>query len=412
MSCWFKPFETDKLKEFIDLINNKQLNWLVKRLSGNDTGLTKSHQSGIYVPRQFMEQFLPEICTTSEKNPTIHILETFIPSHEQIIKNVKAKYYNNKFFPDNKRKKEYNEFRFTSWDGKTSPVQNPENTGSIFLIVTFLDENRTPRILCWVTRSISEENIIENWIGSEVYPGEFIGSFLHKYKIAAKSLEDKIPREWFTKLPPGAGVFNLVEKIIPNELYGSNVDNLLIKRRETEYRIFQTIEASKFEEYRKRITDIKELINVANELTNSRKSRSGHSLEYNLTSIFKFKNLKFERNIITENKKKPDFIFPSGNEYHDKSFPSDQLNMLAAKTCCKDRWRQVINEANRIQQKHLFTLQEGVSAYQLKEMADHNVILVVPSNLKNKYPEEWRNKILDLSRFVKMRLKIDKVTNK
>ena len=32
--------------------------------------------------------------------------------------------------------------------------------------------------------------------------------------------------------------------------------------------------------------------------------------------------------------------------------------MLAVKTTCKDRWRQILNEADKIHQVHLFTLRE------------------------------------------------------
>lgn len=42
--------------------------------------------------------------------------------------------------------------------------------------------------------------------------------------------------------------------------------------------------------------------------------------------------------------------------------------MLAVKTTCKDRWRQILNEADKIHQVHLFTLQEGVSLAQYREM--------------------------------------------
>ena len=74
--------------------------------------------------------------------------------------------------------------------------------------------------------------------------------------------------------------------------------------------------------------------------------------------------------------------------------------MLAVKTTCKDRWRQIINEASRINYKHLFTLQEGVSVNQFNEMCSENVVLVVPEKLKDKYPEEIRNKLLSLSDFI------------
>lgn len=120
----------------------------------------------------------------------------------------------------------------------------------------------------------------------------------------------------------------------------------------------------------------------------------------NLESIFVDEKLAFATQVITENRKKPDFLFPSGEAYHDSNFPSTKLHMMAAKTCCKDRWRQVLNEANRISPKHLFTLQQGVSGNQLQEMKDNNVALVVPAPQIGSFPKEWRDSLLTLDGFV------------
>jgi len=259
--------------------------------------------------------------------------------------------------------------------------------------------------LCWVTTDYKEEKIIEDWLNEDVYPGEFIGHFQHEYEKVSQSIVDKIPDKWFKEFPSGSEIFSFIEELIPADLFGNDVDKLLIKRRDVEYKIFQAIEKARFEEYKKQITDIKKLIEIANKITNSRKSRSGNSLEYNLASIFKYHKINFEMHVTTENRKQPDFLFPSGSAYHNRLFPSKRLNMLGSKTCCKDRWRQIVTEADRISTKHLFTLQEGISSHQLKEMEDNRIVLVVPSSLKSKYPSEWRSKILDLSSFIKLRKK-------
>ena len=58
----------------------------------------------------------------------------------------------------------------------------------------------------------------------------------------------------------------------------------------------------------------------------------------------------------------------------------EKLASLAAKTTCKDRWRQVLNEADRLrsQNKFLCTLQQGISSAQLEEMKSEKVVSVVP----------------------------------
>jgi hypothetical protein len=62
--------------------------------------------------------------------------------------------------------------------------------------------------------------------------------------------------------------------------------------------------------------------------------------------------------------------------------------MLAVKTTCRDRWRQILNEADRIGTKHLLTLQEGVSENQYQEMAQAHVRLFVPEPLMIRYPKK------------------------
>ena len=74
--------------------------------------------------------------------------------------------------------------------------------------------------------------------------------------------------------------------------------------------------------------------------------------------------------------------------------------MLAAKTTCKDRWRQVLNEASRVPTKHLLTLQEGVSEGQFSEMREADVRLVVPADLHDAYPKAVRPHLLTFGGFL------------
>jgi hypothetical protein len=74
--------------------------------------------------------------------------------------------------------------------------------------------------------------------------------------------------------------------------------------------------------------------------------------------------------------------------------------MLGVKTTCKDRWRQVINEADRIPHKYLLTLQEGVSPTQFAEMSAEGVSLVVPTSLHGSYHHSIRPRLLSLESFI------------
>jgi hypothetical protein len=135
---------------------------------------------------------------------------------------------------------------------------------------------------------------------------------------------------------------------------------------------------------------------------NRRKSRAGHAAENHLKALFKMFNVKFSRGKVTEGSSKPDFIFPGIEYYHDHGFPKELLSMLGSKTTCKDRWRQVLAEANKIPRKHLFTLQPGISVPQTEEMKRNSLQLVVPSEIRRTYTTAQSENILTLSEFVDM----------
>ena len=147
---------------------------------------------------------------------------------------------------------------------------------------------------------------------------------------------------------------------------------------------------------------VEEFVRIANMVLNRRKSRAGKSLEHHLSAIFDGNAVRYESQAVTEGRKKPDFIFPSGEAYRDSSFCVDKLVSLAAKTTCKDRWRQVLNEADRLRDKpkYLCTLQQGISGAQMDEMQTENVILVVPRPYIRTYPADRQDRIWTLAKFV------------
>ncbi len=64
--------------------------------------------------------------------------------------------------------------------------------------------------------------------------------------------------------------------------------------------------------------------------------------------------------------------------------------MLGVKTTCKDRWRQVLAEAQKIAEKHLATLEPGISKGQTDEMISQKVRLVLPKTIHETYSKEQR----------------------
>lgn len=389
-------FRNLSLTRFLEEIEQKRFSWIVKRLSGNDTGLTGGHQAGLYLPRVFFEKVIPEICTTAKYNPDAWIEECYFPAENDSVKKLRAIYYNSKYFPEKRLKKKYDEFRLTRWGGSSSPVQDRENTGSICVFAVVRDQGQLYSV-AWVASSVEEEDLIENWLSCEVEPGRFqLSDF-----IAEPDKGLVLPDEWFSRFPSGKDIFSFIVQQLPRSNWAQSVDKLLLKRRELEFEVFEKIEqAVVLPRISGGFTTVEAFIKYAHSVSNRRKSRTGTSLELNLESIFLDEKIAFETQVITENRKKPDFLFPSGKAYHDSAFPSLKLHMMAAKTCCKDRWRQILNEADRISPKHLFTLQQGVSANQLQEMKDNNVALVVPEPYLGSFPKEWRTSLLTLDAFI------------
>ncbi len=131
-----------------------------------------------------------------------------------------------------------------------------------------------------------------------------------------------------------------------------------------EYMLFRSIEQERYGVLiSNRFSSVDDFILVANRVLNRRKSRAGKSLEHHLAAIFEGNSICYQEQAITEGNKKTDFLFPSQDAYHDSAFPAKKLISLADKTTCKDRWRQIINEADRLRgnNKFLCTLQQGIS---------------------------------------------------
>lgn len=392
------------LTRFLEQLAEENWFYAVKRLSGNDTGLTGGHQAGIYLPRWFFEGALSAICRTDEHNPRATITEVTFPGNDCVVRNVQAIYYNSKFHPELGLKKKYDEFRLTGWGGRGScPFQDPDNTGALVLLaVNQVDGEHQG--MAWVSSSEQEDETIEAWIGYDVLPGEVYGPLKSEKRKVSKESINLVDRvflpEWETDFPTGDQIFQRVVSALPNSL-GITFDKLLLRRRELEFAVFTKIEeAHVLPRVQQGFSSVDEFISFSLSTANRRKSRTGKSLELNLAQIFRDAELNFTEQAVTENRKKPDFLFPSHEAYHDSTFPDSKLHMMAAKTCCKDRWRQVLNEANRIPRKHLFTLQEGVSVTQFEEMASSNLQLVIPQSHMNKFPKEVSPKLLNLQTFV------------
>ena len=133
---------------------------------------------------------------------------------------------------------------------------------------------------------------------------------------------------------------------------------------------------------------------------NRRKSRAGHSLENHICALLDANGIAYSHTPVTENKSKPDFLFPDISCYRDMTFPTNDLTVLGAKSTCKDRWRQVLAEADRIERKHLLTLEPAISTFQTDEMRDKQLQLVIPISIHATYTENQRTWLYTVDDFL------------
>jgi len=148
-----------------------------------------------------------------------------------------------------------------------------------------------------------------------------------------------------------------------------DADDALVSLMNTEEMLFRQFEKHFVEQkLEEGFEDVDHFLSYSLSIQNRRKSRVGLALENHLEYIFKKNNILHVRGAMTENKSKPDFLFPGKDQYLDMTYPEAGLTMLGVKSTCKDRWRQVLAEAQRLQEKHLLTLEPGISTFQLDEV--------------------------------------------
>ena len=181
-------------------------------------------------------------------------------------------------------------------------------------------------------------------------------------------------------------------------------DDVLMTWMEREEILFRTLERHLISDRLAKgfNNDVDSFISFSLSVQNRRKSRVGLALENHLEFVFKECGIRYSRTAITEKKSKPDFIFPGITEYHNSAFNHLNLTMLGVKSTCKDRWRQVLAEADRIEKKHIFTLEAAISGNQTDEMQAKNLQLVLPRRLHNTYTEKQQLWLMDVFSFIEL----------
>lgn len=365
---------------------------LCKFITANDTGSTGAHQCGYHISKEAWPMFLDEEPVRGNN------IDIPIRIHWQNDFDTDSRF---KYYGVGTR----NEYRITRF-GRGFPFLNDENVGDLLVLARFdkdyyeafvlQTDDEIDDFFSFFNLSYDKTNQIIDVHQAE-QPEQRLLTLINDFVARYADFPDT------RIMATGArNCFNEANGIITHNIV-STPDDVLLGWLDTEYTLFKYMEEKVYSDIiTKPFSSIDTFISMANEVLNRRKSRAGKSLEHHLADIFTRNELSFEEQVITEEKKKPDFVFPNGRCYHNMTFPGEMLTVLGAKTTCKDRWRQVLNEADRVDDKYLFTLQQGISSNQLKEMQDYRLHLVVPHKYLTSFPKEYRSGICDLSTFIGM----------
>jgi type II restriction enzyme len=370
-----------------------------KFITANDTGTTGGHQSGYHIHKNAWPLFFD---SPGEKGTNSDIM-VLINWQQDFVKDSRFIYYG---------VGTRNEYRLTRF-GKEFPFLSDENVGNLLIICKIFTgyyeafvlekDDDIEYFLAALNLTINETNKIipkQFQISPEDNLYQCFISYLRSLKI------DFPPTQELSDI--SRSCYNKAYKVTLESLF-TDPDERLLNWLDAEFQLFKTIENDRYSERIKTpFISVEELVETANTILNRRKSRAGKSLEHHLSEIFTQYRLSFESQVFTEGNKRPDFLFPSREAYLNPKYDQNKLSFLASKTTCKDRWRQILNEADRIKTKHLFTLQQGISSNQLEEMFKSNVQLVVPKLYLSSFPNKYRNQILSLDTFLNHILSIQK----
>lgn len=376
-----------------------------KFLSANDSGESGAHQAGIYIPKTSVSIAfdVPGVRgANKERWASIDWQDGEVTTSSRFI-----------YYGQGTR----NEYRLTNF-GRGFPYIRPEFTGALLVLVkTDLEDYKA-----FILNSDDGIQQFLNFFG--LTPAE-TNRLIDIEKTRADFREEAEIEDFISHLngnfPTSEAMAHearfvsygriLNRKIVDliadrdriNQLIISDPDKILLGWTEEEFRLFRAAENSLYGEVvKKGFSSVDDFIITANKVLNRRKSRAGKSLEHHLAAIFDGNQIRYTAQAITEGNKRPDFIFPSAEDYHNPQFPIDRLCSLAAKTTCKDRWRQILNEGDRFRgrNKYLCTMQQGISSAQMDEMEAEKVILVVPKPYISSYPHDRQSRIWTISRFV------------
>lgn len=361
-------------------------NAILKFISSNDVGKTGGHQCGFYLPKHEWQMFTPHAPIKGENKK--HWIK--IEWQDDVETDSVITWYG-------AAKSEYRVTRF----GKGFPYLSHDMVGDLLVLIRKTDAE----FLAYILDLEDDIKEIQAALGVEVV--ESYG--VYQYGVIQSETEDECIDRHFRKFaglltdfPSGKEFSAEARRALKDCLKHFDrltADEALIASMDAEYRLFRLAERQICQkEFRQLFRDVDDFLHTASSIMNRRKSRAGRALENHVEQVLTEARIPHEmRPRIDGN---PDIVIPSKSAYNDDSYPLEKLFIVGVKTTCKDRWGQVLKEGKRVSEKHILTIQQGISTKQLNDMHRENVTLVVPKQSHKKYPKERDITILTLEEFV------------
>jgi restriction endonuclease EcoRII-like protein len=348
---------------------------ILKFISRNDVGDTGGHQCGYYLPKHSWELFTtmpPTKGKVTKSDVTVHWSDG-------------RKTYSAVTWYGAGTRSEYRLTRF----GKDFPFLDRENVGSLLVVVPV----STDYFRAYVVDTDEDIETIQAGLGVEIL--KKVAVYQRGVEAPEETENECIERhfrestakvaEFPSSRALSAETLRALDDCIHN-FRETEPDKRLLQSVNAEYRLFRMMERKLCGPMvTQAFRDIDDFLGVAQTILQRRKGRAGLSFQNHVEVLLRDHSVGFTPQPVLEDNSRPDFILPSIEAYKDPRYPRERITVLALKTTCRDRWRQVLEEAKGVSKRHILTLQPGISVGQLRQMKAANVSLVVPKDLQKDY---------------------------
>jgi type II restriction enzyme len=362
---------------------------VLKTISANDVGATGSHQCGYYLPKQAWTSFTPHPPTKgSNADHEVTILWPDDIKTQSVVK----------WYGTGTR----NEYRLTRF-GRDFPFLREECVGNLLVLIP----EQIDYFHAYVFESDTDMEDVLLALGLSMVNGWAAYDKGKVVEIENQCIKDRFER--FAQLVSGFPTTSVMSEEARRTLVecakgfvSEGPDQQLIRLVGVEYDLFKYVERRlSGSDINKPFDSIEDFLKVAQTILQRRKARAGASLENHTAFLLQNSGIPFDIRPCVDDTE-PDILIPNKEAYYDIQYPREKLFVIGVKTTCKDRWRQVIQEAPKVPQKYILTLQHGISSKQMAEMKRSQVSLVVPTMLHKEYPSKTRPELFAVSDLFRM----------